>query len=155
MHEHHYTTRLVWTGNTGDGTKDYRSYQRNHVISIAGKPDIRGSSDPSFRGDATRYNPEELLLASLSACHMLWVLHLCAVAGIIVVEYTDAASGTLQETSDGGGRFTEATLHPIVTITDDSRINEMNDLHHRANKLCFIANSCNFPVRHEPVCEVI
>ena len=155
MYEHHYTTRLVWTGNTGDGTKDYRSYQRNHVISIAGKPDIRGSSDPSFRGDATRYNPEELLLASLSACHMLWVLHLCAVAGIIVVEYTDAASGTLQETSDGGGRFTEATLHPVVTITDASRISEMNDLHHRANKLCFIANSCNFPVRHQPVCNVV
>jgi len=151
--EHTYKTALTWTGNTGEGTKDYKSYNRNHTISVEDKPDILGSSDPLFRGDKTRHNPEDLLVSALSACHMLWYLHLCAVSGITVVEYSDNAEGTMQETADGGGYFTEVILRPSVVITDAAQIDKANKLHRDANKLCFIANSCNFPVRHIPTCN--
>lgn len=154
MHQHHYTINTTWTGNTGGGTITYKGYERSHDISAPGKPTIAGSSDPAFRGDASRYNPEELLVAALSTCHMLSYLHVCAVAGIVVVEYKDQASGTMEETSNGSGHFTEVVLHPVVTITDASRTEEANQLHHRAHELCFIANSCNFPIKHEPVCNV-
>ena len=147
---HHYKATITWTGNTGKGTSDYRAYERNHTISIDGKPTIPGSSDPSFRGDPTRYNPEEMLVASLSACHMLWYLHVCTEAGVVVVDYTDDATGTMAETADGGGHFKEVTLHPKVTVSDESMIAKANELHRKANKLCFIANSCNFPVNHIP-----
>lgn len=150
---HHYHLGLTWTGNTGEGTSSYRKYSRNHTISIPQKADILGSSDPNFRGDPTRHNPEELLLASLSACHMLWFLHLCSDHGIVVTDYTDQATGTMLETEDGGGHFTEVTLHPLVTISDAAMIEKANALHHQANKLCFIANSCNFPVHHKPECR--
>jgi len=154
MRQHHYTIDTAWTGNTGTGTTTYKGYERSHDISAPGKPTIAGSSDPAFRGDARRYNPEELLVAALSTCHMLSYLHVCAVAGIVVVEYKDQASGTMEETSNGSGHFTEVVLHPVVTITDASRTEEANQLHHRAHELCFIANSCNFPVKHQPVCNV-
>jgi organic hydroperoxide reductase OsmC/OhrA len=154
MPEHHYTINTIWTGNTGTGTKTYRGYERSHTITAPGKPSIAGSSDPAFRGDATRYNPEELLVAALSTCHMLSYLHVCAVAGIVVVDYKDQATGAMVETSDGGGHFTEVVLHPVVTITDPARTDEANELHHKAGKLCFIAASCNFPVNHQPVCIV-
>jgi organic hydroperoxide reductase OsmC/OhrA len=149
---HHYKIDTTWTGNKGEGTKTYRGYERSHTIAAPGKPVIEGSSDPAFRGDASRYNPEELLVAALSTCHMLSYLHVCAVAGIIVVAYTDQATGTMMETPDGSGHFTEVTLFPQVVITDAARIGEANELHHRAHALCFIANSCNFPVHHQPVC---
>ncbi|MBS1563283.1 MAG: OsmC family protein [Bacteroidetes bacterium] len=151
---HHYQVDVTWTGNTGTGTATYRGYERSHTISVPGKPVIEGSSDPSFRGDPSRYNPEEMLVAALSTCHMLSYLHVCATAGIVVIDYVDKATGTMETTKDGGGHFTEVTLHPVVTITDASRIAEANELHHKAGKLCFIAASCNFPVAHEPVCKV-
>ena len=149
MHKTHaYQIMTTWTGNTGAGTKDYRGYERAHEFSAAGKPVIVGSSDPNFRGDATRYNPEELLVASLSACHMLWYLHLCAENGIVVTAYMDDAHGKMAETEDGGGRFTEVTLRPAVTIASGN--GELAQrLHERAHALCFIANSINFPVRCE------
>lgn len=153
--QHTYTLTTKWTGNTGTGTSGYRAYERSHVIKADHKPDIPGSSDPSFRGDKTRYNPEELLVASLSTCHMLWYLHLCAEAGVIVVDYVDNATGTMLETADGGGYFSEVTLHPVVVLAETSMIETANELHHRANKLCFIANSCNFPVHHKPSCTVL
>lgn len=143
---HSYSTELVWTGNRGDGTSNYRSYDRAYEIAVSGKPMIPGSSDPHFRGDATRYNPEELLIASLSACHMLWFLHLCAEAGVRVERYTDAATGTMQETPDGGGHFTEVVLHPVVHAASDDRA-RIDALHERAHALCFVAQSVNFPVR--------
>lgn len=115
---------------------------------------IMGSSDPAFRGDKTKYNPEELLVASLSSCHMLSYLHLCAVAGVIVTDYVDNASGIMVETPDGGGHFSEVTLNPIVTLTDQSMVDKANELHEQANRVCFIANSCNFPVYHKPSCLV-
>ena len=152
--EHHYTTQLRWTGNRGEGTSNYRAYDRDHVLSATGKPEIPGSSDPSFRGNPQRYNPEELLVASLSSCHMLWYLHLCAVNGVVVVDYEDSASGVMQETSDGGGHFTVVVLRPVITVTDAGMTAKAQALHHEANKLCFIANSVRFPVRHEPVVRV-
>ncbi len=153
MSEHHYKTQVTWTGNLGSGTDNYRSYLRNHNITAAGKPTIPASSDPAFRGDRTRYNPEEMLVASLSSCHMLWYLHLCAVAGVVVIDYSDEAIGTMIETADGGGRFKEVTLHPNVKVADASMIEKAKALHHDANKMCFIANSVNFLVLHNPSCS--
>lgn len=146
---HHYQSTVRWTGNTGTGTSTYHSYSRNHIVEVNGKPDILGSSDPSFRGDPNRHNPEELLLASLSSCHLLWYLHLCSQAGVIVEDYTDQATGIMVETADGGGRFQEVTLHPVVKVKDASMIEKANALHHQANAMCFIANSVNFPVHHQ------
>jgi organic hydroperoxide reductase OsmC/OhrA len=152
---HHYELTVKWTGNKGTGTSDYRAYERSHTVLVPNKADILCSSDPAFRGDPTRHNPEELFLASLSTCHMLWYLHLCAEAGVVVVDYTDGAKGVMTETEDGGGHFTEVTLHPLVVVSDASMIDKANALHHRANELCFIANSCNFPIHHEPVCKAL
>lgn len=147
---HHYSLTVQWTGNTGTGTKDYRSYERSHTISVTNKVVINGSSDPSFRGDKSLHNPEELFVASLSSCHMLWYLHLCADAGIVVTEYVDNALGTMTETSNGGGKFTEVLLRPVVTITNELLRTKAVELHHKANELCYIANSCNFPILHQP-----
>ena len=147
--EHQYQTTLTWTGNKGSGTMDYRSYDRSYVISIDHKSDIQGSSDSEFMGDKTRHNPEDLLVSSLSSCHMLWYLHLCSQNGIIVLDYKDNAVGKMMEKADGSGHFTEVTLNPVITITSEAHVEKANLLHEQANKMCFIANSCNFPVKHE------
>ena len=148
--EHRYTSKIYWTGNKGQGTSSYKSYDRSYTISIDQKPDIVGSSDTAFRGDPSKHNPEDLFLASLSGCHMLWYLHLCAINHIIVVDYTDEASGVLKETEDGGGSFSKVTLNPIVIVPETSMKDLAIELHQKANKLCFIANSVNFPVYHKP-----
>jgi len=145
---HNYSLTVKWTGNKGTGTSAYRAYERSYVININDKVDIEGSSDPAFRGDKTKHNPEEMLLAALSTCHMLSYLHVCVVAGVVVVDYSDNATGIMVETPDGGGRFTEVTLNPIVMVADKSMLDKANELHERASKLCFIANSVNFPVKH-------
>ena len=149
--EHRYETVVEWTGNTGTGTSAYRAYERRHEITApgTGKPPIPGSSDPAFRGDATRWNPEELLLAALSACHKLSYLHLCATAGVIVVGYVDRAEGVMAEDGAGGGRFLRAVLRPVVTVSPGSDLALAHALHERAHALCFIASSVNFPVTHE------
>jgi organic hydroperoxide reductase OsmC/OhrA len=149
LKQHTYTTHLTWTGNTGQGTQHYRAYERNYEISVDGKATIQGSSDPAFRGDASRYNPEELLLASISSCHMLWFLHLCAEAGVTVLSYTDQATAQMTENSNGSGRFTEATLQPHVTVANAAMLSQLTELHHQANRYCFIANSVNFPIHHK------
>lgn len=141
---------VTWTGNNGTGTSAYREYGRDHIISANGKPDILGSSDPAFRGDSKRYNPEDLLLASVSSCHMLWYLHLCVEAGVIVTDYVDKAEGTMTETANGSGQFTEVILKPFIIVKEESMVSKAIELHHKANELCFIANSVNFPVRHQP-----
>ena len=151
---HRYSTTLTWTGSTGAGTTGYRDYERAHEIAVDGKPAILGSSDPSFRGDAARWNPEELLLASISSCHQLWYLHLCAVAGVVVVAYRDVAVATMVEDETGGGRFESAILRPHVTIAAGSDPVEALALHHAANAKCFVANSLNFPVGHDATVEV-
>jgi organic hydroperoxide reductase OsmC/OhrA len=152
--QHRYALTVTWTGNNGQGTSSYTAYDRSHTVQADHKIAIPGSSDPAFRGDAARYNPEELLVASLSSCHMLWYLHLCAEAGIVVTAYSDRATGTMVETADGGGHFSEVTLHPVVTVKEEGMVNIANALHQKANKLCYIANSCNFPIHHQPVCLV-
>ncbi len=152
---HHYKTSILWTGNRGSGTSHYTAYDRSHVISVQQKADIKGSSDPAFRGDPAKHNPEELLLASISACHMLWYLHLCADKGIVVHEYLDDALGVMAETANGGGHFTGVTLHPKVTIQAEHMRDLALSLHHKANEHCFIANSLNFKVSHAPIIVVM
>ena len=149
--KHVYSINIKWIGTKGVGTKDYLSYERSHVISVKGKNEIEASSDPAFRGDNSKYNPEELLVASLSSCHMLWYLHLCAVEGIIVTGYTDNAIGTMIETPLGSGYFSEVILYPIVTITDQSMEEKAIELHDKAHQFCFIANSVNFPIKHNAI----
>ena len=153
--QHNYSLTVKWTGNKGTGTSNYKEFERSHIVIVENKVDILGSADPAFRGDKTKHNPEELFLASISSCHMLWYLHLCAVAGIVVTDYMDTATGIMMETSNGGGKFTEATLNPRVTITDMLMTEKANELHKKANELCFVANSLNFPVHHKPTCITI
>jgi organic hydroperoxide reductase OsmC/OhrA len=148
--QHTYNTTVTWTGNRGEGTTTYRGYGREHDLSCDGKSTaIPGSSDPNFLGDPTRWTPEDLLVGSLSQCHMLWFLHLCTTKKIVVTAYVDRATGLLQEHADGSGEFLEVVLHPEVTMTDPSRAGELDELHHRAHDLCFIARSVNFPVKVE------
>ncbi len=149
MKEHTYRTSLQWTGNTGKGTETYRGYERSHQISVEGKQIIEASSDPSFRGDKTKYNPEEMFVASLSSCHMLWFLHLCSDASVIVLDYSDAAFGKMLESDDGNGRFSEVILHPKVKVKETWMLEKIDSIHEKANAFCFIANSCNFPVKHD------
>lgn len=146
---HRYRVDVIWTGNRGTGTDGYRNYSRNHVIRVPGKPDLAGSSDPTFRGDATRHNPEDMLVAALSTCHMLSYLHMATVAGVVVTDYRDAAEGTMVTEGDGG-HFTEVVLRPVVTITAASDPARAEAAHEAAHHACFIANSVNFPVRCEP-----
>ena len=151
MKKHNYKIKVEWTGNEGSGTQNYKSYNRNHKIISDGKYDgINGSSDPSFLGDKTRYTPEDLFLSSLSSCHMLWYLHLCSINNIVVTEYLDKATGIMEELENGSGRFIEVTLNPTVKITDPNEIKKENKLHEEANTMCFIANSCNFKIKHKP-----
>ena len=146
---HSYAVTVRWVGNLGTGTSGYRDYSRDHLIGAEGKADIAGSSDPSFRGDPQRWNPEELLVASLSACHKLWYLHLCANARIVVEAYEDPATGTMAETAEGG-HFTGVTLRPRVRLAAGADEQLARELHHQAHHACFIANSVNFPVSCEP-----
>lgn len=146
---HRYRVDVIWTGNRGTGTDGYRNYSRNHVIHVPGKPELAGSSDPTFRGDATRHNPEDMLVAALSTCHMLSYLHMATVAGVVVTDYRDAAEGTMVTEGDGG-RFTEVVLRPVVVVTAASDPAKAEAAHEAAHHACFIANSVNFPVRCEP-----
>lgn len=147
MEKHQYHLHLRWTGNTGSGTSSYTAYSRDYEITAQGKPALYGSADPAFRGNSKRYNPEEMLVASLSACHKLWYLHLCAEAGITVMAYEDEPEGQMVQTPDGGGHFEWVELRPRVAILEPEKQPQANQLHERAHELCFIANSCNFPVR--------
>ena len=151
-HTHTYTVRIEWTGNRGTGTSGYRDYGREHTISAGDKPGIAGSSDAKFRGNADRWNPEDLLVASASACHQLWYLHLCADAGIAVQRYVDDAVGTMVEDAQGG-HFTRIVLHPRVVIRAGDDAELAARLHHQAHAMCYIANSVNFAIDCEPVIE--
>lgn len=149
--EHHFTTSLTWTGNRGTGTSTYRAYGRDHeIIAPEKSAAIPCSSTPVFRGDKDRYNPEELLIGALSGCHMLWFLHLCADAGVVVTAYADEAEGTMQLDADGSGQFGEVVLRPRVQYAEAPPREQIEALHHRAHEKCFIARSVNFPVRCEP-----
>lgn len=150
--DHRYEVNLRWTGNTGPGTENYTSYKRSHEIFSGEKLPLELSSDPVFRGDRLKYSPEELFVSALSSCHMLWYLHLCADAGIVVIDYEDRALGIMTENEDGSGQFLTVILKPRVRVKSEAMIEKANRLHRNANEMCFIARSCNFPVRHEPEC---
>ena len=154
MKTHQYKIKTTWTGNTGKGTQSYAVYNRDYDVQAEGKTVIKGSSDPAFRGDKLRYNPEDMLMASLSSCHMLWYLHLCSEAGVVVEHYEDEAEGVMEESSNGSGKFTQVTLNPFVIVENNRMVEKALKLHHRANEMCFIANSCNFPVYHKPLVKV-
>jgi organic hydroperoxide reductase OsmC/OhrA len=147
--DHHYAVIVEWQGNLGVGTQDYKSYSRDNVIAAEGNPSIQGSSDRAFRGSPERWNPEEFMVAALAQCHMLSYLHVAATNGVVVTAYSDSATGTMQQTSDGGGHFTSVTLHPVVTISTENAA-LARSLHAEASAKCFIAQSVNFPVHHEP-----
>lgn len=146
---HDYTARVVWDGNTGEGTARYAGYQRAYRVLVAGKPELEGSADPAFRGDASKHNPEDLFLASISACHMLFYLALCALEGVRVIAYEDDAHGSMAMDADGGGRFVEVLLRPRVVVSADSDAGVAEALHAVAHARCFIANSCSVPIRNE------
>ena len=147
--QHSYEVGVTWTGNQGTGTSTYRGYTRDYDVACEGKQVIKGSADPGYLGDAARHNPEDMLLASLSACHMLWYLHLCTVSKVVVTAYEDRAEGVLELNQDGSGQFARVTLRPRVTISAESDVAAAERLHERANAMCFIARSVNFPVDHE------
>lgn len=149
--EHHYRLHATWTGNRGSGTSGYRDYARDVTLSVQGKPDVLASSDKPFRGDPARWNPEDMLLAALSECHLLSYLHACVTAGVVVVSYEDEATGTMIEDGAGSGRFTEVVLHPRVVVAEASMVEAATAAHAQAHEWCFIANSVNFPVRHDAV----
>lgn len=149
---HTYRTTVRWTGNLGDGTRDYRGYRRDHVIEMDGKAPLLATSGLSPRSDPARHNPDELLVAALSSCHMLTYLHLCSAAGVVVVAYTDTAEGTLTLERDGSGRFTEAVLRPRVAVSEGS-LATARALHEEAHRKCYVASSVNFPVRVEASVE--
>jgi organic hydroperoxide reductase OsmC/OhrA len=150
---HEYKARLIWEGSSGVGTSSYTSYGRQYRIAVEGKPDLAGTADPTFRGEADKHNPEDLFLASISACHMLTYLALCARSGIRVVGYEDDATGRIELDASGGGRFVEVILHPAVTIAAGDAARAMK-LHEKAHALCFIANSCSMPIRAEATVAV-
>lgn len=149
--QHIYRLTVEWAGNRGAGTSTYAGYSRDHIIAAGSKPTIAGSADPAFLGDPARWSPEDLLLASIAACHKLWYLHLCATAGITILAYQDAAEATMAEEANGSGRFTSAVLRPNVAIQTGDDVAKATRLHHKAHEYCFIANSLNFPVTVQPV----
>ena len=154
MKVHTYNPTIRWTGNRGEGTTGYADYDRSHLLLIDGKMDIPCSSDPAFRGDNSKHNPEDLFVASISSCHMLWYLHLCADAGVIVTAYTDRPVGKLQEGGDQPGFISELTLNPTVTVKHPDMAEKARELHHIAGEKCFLANSLNFKVKYSPVIEI-
>lgn len=148
--DHNYEVSISWTGNRGSGTSTYLAYSRNHELRCENKPQISCSSDPAFLGDPTRYNPEDLLVGAISACHMLWYLHLCAKKKVVVTNYTDSASGTMVEHEDGSGEFREVRLKPQVVISAISDFVTARDLHNEVHRFCCLARSVNFEIRCEP-----
>lgn len=148
--EHHYNAQLIWDGNRGDGTATYAGYGRNYRIVIEGKPELQGTADPAFRGEADKHNPEDMFVAAIVSCHMLSYLALCAREKISVLTYEDAATAIMREDGKGGGRFEEVVLHPVVTVANAEHIERATALHERAHEICFIANSCSVPIRHVP-----
>ncbi|MBK7389214.1 MAG: OsmC family protein [Bacteroidetes bacterium] len=152
--EHNYKLTTVWTGNTGSGTKNVRSYDRSHTVAIQGKPELFLTTDNPAVGDKSKLNPEDLLVTAISSCHMLSYLYVCAMEGIVITSYTDHATGIMIEQANGSGSFKEVTLNPIFCVADESMIEKAIELHHKAHEICYIANSVNFDVKCNPICKV-
>ena len=152
--EHHFNLHAEWKGNKGEGTKNIRAYDRSHTVSIQGKPQLHLTTDNPAVGDKSKLNPEDLLVASISSCHMLSYLYVCALEGIVITEYSDHATGTMTENENNGGSFKEVILNPVFKVADKSMVQRAIELHHRAHEICFISNSVNFEVICKPVCSV-
>ncbi|MBO1908752.1 OsmC family protein [Microvirga sp. 3-52] len=146
---HDYTAQIAWTGNRGEGTKRYRGYDRTWLIAMPGKPLVECSNDPLLGGDPTKPNPEDLLLSSLAACHMLWYLHLASAAGIVVRAYEDTPLGVGETGTRGEGRFVRAVLRPKITVERGADLTKAESLHNEVHHYCFIARSVNFPIAYE------
>jgi len=153
IHEHHYKLTAVWHGNKGEGTKNVRTYDRSHTVSIAGKPELYLTTDNPAVGDKTKLNPEDLLVSAISSCHMLSYLYICSMEGIVVTEYIDHATGLMIEKESGGGGFKEVILNPEVVVAHESMVQKAIELHHKAHEICYIANSVNFDVKCNPICK--
>jgi organic hydroperoxide reductase OsmC/OhrA len=153
-HEHNYKLTAVWTGNTGAGTKNVRTYDRSHTVTIKGKPELFLTTDNPAVGDKSKLNPEDLLVSAISSCHMLSYLYVCAMEGIVITAYTDNATGTMIEKKSGEGSFKEVSLNPICCVADESMVEKAIELHHKAHEICYIANSVNFEVKCNPICKV-
>ena len=154
-YEHNYKLTTVWTGNKGDGTKNVKTYDRSHTISIQGKPELFLTTDNPAVGDNSKLNPEDLLVSAISSCHMLSYLYLCAMEGIVITIYNDNATGIMIEKSSGGGSFKEVTLNPVFYVAEKSMVEKAIELHHKAHEICFIANSLNFEVKYNLTCKVV
>jgi organic hydroperoxide reductase OsmC/OhrA len=152
--EHHYRLTTVWTGNNADGNRNVKTYNRSHTVSIEGKPELHLTTDNEFVGDKSKLNPEDLLVAAISSCHMLSYLYVCAMEGVVILDYIDSAGGIMVEKEDGSGQFREVTLNPVVIVADISMVIKAQELHQKAHKMCYIANSVNFPVKNNPVCKI-
>ena len=152
--EHRYAVQAIWTGNRGSGTSGYRDYDRLVTLSAEGKPDLAASSDRAFHGDSSRWNPEDLLVAALSECHLLSYLHACVEVGVVMTDYTDRATGVMVQDGGNGGSFREVVLNPVVTVAEASMVVAATSAHETAHEWCFIANSVNFPVRVHPTVRV-
>lgn len=153
-HEHNYKLTAEWTGNTGEGTKNVRTYDRSHTVRIQGKPELFLTTDNPAVGDKTKLNPEDLLVSAISSCHMLSYLYLCSMDGIVVTAYTDHATGVMIEHASGGGHFKEVVLNPLVVVANENMVEKAIELHHKAHDICYIANSVNFEVKCNPSCKV-
>jgi organic hydroperoxide reductase OsmC/OhrA len=153
-HEHNYKLTAVWTGNTGAGTKNVRTYDRSHTVTIKGKPELFLTTDNPAVGDKSKLNPEDLMVSAISSCHMLSYLYVCAMEGIVITAYTDNATGTMIEKKSGEGSFKEVSLNPICCVADESMVEKAIELHHKAHEICYIANSVNFEVKCNPICKV-
>ena len=154
IREHNYKISAVWTGNTGEGTKNVRTYDRSHTVTIQGKPDLNLTTDNPAVGDPSKLNPEDLLVSAIASCHMLSYLYVCSMEGLIITAYSDNATGLMIETINGGGSFKEVILNPIVGVSDESMVAKAMELHHKAHEICYIANSVNFEVKCFPSCKV-
>ncbi|WP_317897981.1 OsmC family protein [Aurantibacillus circumpalustris] len=153
-HEHHYKLTTVWQGNKGEGTKNVKTYDRSHTVTIAGKPQLHLTTDNPAVGDKTKLNPEDLLVTAISSCHMLSYLYVCALEGIVITDYTDTATGIMIEKKSGGGSFKEVTLNPVFKVANSSMKEKAIELHHKAHEICYLASSINFEVKCSPICLV-
>lgn len=153
-HEHNYKVTAEWTGNKGDGTKNVKTYNRSHTVSIEGKPELFLTTDNPHVGDKTKLNPEDLLVTAISSCHLLSYLYVCSLEGVVITSYTDNATGIMIEQASGGGSFKDITLNPICYLANESMVKKAIELHHKAHEICYIANSVNFEVKCNPTCKV-
>ncbi|MCF8254333.1 MAG: OsmC family protein [Bacteroidia bacterium] len=154
-HQHNFKLTAIWQGNKVEGTKNIRTYDRSHTVSIDGKPELHLTTDNAAVGDKSKLNPEDLLVSAISSCHMLSYLYVCAMEGIIVTEYKDYATGIMIENANGGGSFKEVCLNPEIVVAEKSMIEKAIELHHKAHEICYIANSVNFEIKCFPLCKAI